>query len=345
MNAAEQPEPNSAIIELPASNARKVLTIDNLWRVFVKMRGDLAPGTLKNYQVYGKKFCNFIRDKELTPRSMLEWMQHIQNGNTMGPAKVNHMNSVIRAFMRWLKTMGYTQEYLGDFIPKLNSPAAKEALMFTEEEYEKIKAYATGRPWCQTHLWLCILAYRTGMSMVDCCHLRWCNVHLSDTGPSYITIYRIKTARFGLKAKCHIPIIPFSDVHKWLLHLRDNVERYPMHNGINDYVAPDAPGLYACRFQTIHQDFKNLFRRAGLTGGQTFRHFRNSFCSNLVNSGTQIALVCQMTGHNNVKTLMRYLKPDTRSLQDGLARAFQFAIAQNGVGVGKDGLTFEEDEA
>lgn len=336
---------NAAIIALPNSNLSKILTIDNLWRVFVQMRGEMAPKTRAGYVTYGKKFCEFAREKELTPRTMLEWMQHIQHQGKMGAHKVNHMNTIIRAFMRWLKTMGYIQEDLGEFIPKLNAPAAKESLMFTEEEYEKIKAYATGRAWCQSHLWLCILAYRTGMSLVDCCHLRWCNVKLSETGPSYLTIYRIKTVRFGMKAKCHIPIIPFSDVYKWLVHLRDHVERYPMHNGINDYVMPDAPGLYACRFSTIHQDFKNLFKHAGLTGGQTFRHFRNSFCSNLVNSGTQIALVCQMTGHNNVKTLLRYLKPDARSLQDGLARAFQFALAQNGTGLGSDGLTFDEDES
>lgn len=325
----------------PTPKLKKIATIDDLWSAYVKMKGDLAPASETLYAFIGRHFCDFMRERPMVPRSMMEWMQHRQSTGA-NPRTINHWNQTVRSFLKWLKTFNYIQEPLWESVPTLNTSAPKEAQMFTEEEYEKIKKWCHGRPWCQTHLWLIILGYRTGMSLVDCCHLRWCNVHLEDNGPSYIMIHRIKTSRFGPKAACHIPIIPFSDVHIWMLKLRNETDRYKRADGITDYVHQDTSGLYACTFQSLRQDFNKIFYGAGIVKGKTFRNLRNSFCSNLVNSGTQLAMVCQMTGHNNVKTLLRYLKPDARSLQDGLARAQQFATAQNGTGVGTSGLNFEE---
>lgn len=322
----------------------RMIGVDELWSMFVRMKGQLAPSTLLNYQQYGRKFCGYMRDKEFSQRSMLGWMQHVQESGICG-AKINHLNNNVRGFLRWMQAFGYLHIPLHECIKTVNAGPPKESVTFTHEEYEQIKAYATGRAWCQAHLWLCVLAYHTGMSMVDCCHLRWCNVHLDDNGPSYIAIHRIKTVRLGDKAKCLIPIIPGSDLHKWLIHLKDNVVRYVRHDGIDDFVHPDAPGLYACTFSRLGQDLKNLFLRAGIPKGKTFKHFRNSFCSNLVNSGAQIALVCSMTGHNNVKTLLRYLKPDTRALQDALSNAMNMVIAQSGASGGNDGLTIIDDES
>lgn len=329
----------------PAPKLQKITTIDDLWSAYVKMKGDLAPSTISLYNFIGRHFCEFMRERPLITRSMMEWMQSQQAKGTVNSRQINHWNVTVRSFLRWLKTFNYIQEPLWEALPTLNMSAPKEAQMFTEEDYEKIKAWCTGREWCQTHLWLIILAYRTGMSLIDCCHLRWKDIHLDANGPSYIMIHRIKTARFGPKAACHIPIIPFSDVHKWMLMLKSQTDRYKRFDGITDYVHQDTSGLYACTFWNLHQDFKNIFKKAGIAPGKSFRNFRNSFCSNLVNSGTQLALVCQMTGHNNVKTLLRYLKPDARSLQDGLARAQQFATAQNGTGVGASGLDFKEETA
>lgn len=324
---------------------KKIITLDDLWKTYVAMKGELAPSSLELYNFIGRHFCNFMRDRPLVPQSMLKWMQHLQGKGTVGPRQINHWNVTVRSFLRWLHTYNYIREPLWTAVPSLNAPAPKEAQIFTEAEYERIKAWCSGRTWCQIHLWLIILGYRTGMSLVDCCHLRWCHVHLDDNGPSYIMIHRIKTARLGHKAKCHIPIIPFSDVHLWLLHLRANTERYQRADGITDYVHQDAPGFYACKFSPLRQDFWTIFRKAGIAPGKTFRHFRNSFCSNLVNSGAQLALVCQMTGHNSVKTLLRYLQPDARALQDGLARAQQFAIANGGIGQGASGFGIPNDAA
>lgn len=334
---------NKLTIEPPmqVGELKRIKSLEHLWDDFVSMRGKLAPRTLLTYRYYGSKFLPFINEKKsLTRTTLVEWMQHLQ-ATGLSSAKINRVVFTVKAFIKWLKSSGYIYEDISDAIRTLNTPGPKDAVIITEEEYNKIKTYCTGREWCQLHLWLIILGYRTGMSLIDCCHLRWCNVHLDDNGPSYITIYRIKTERFGLKSKCQIPIIPFSDVHTWLLHLKKNVVRYPRKDGIDDYVHPDGPGFYDCTFQNLRNDFKNIFMRAGMERGKTFKHLRNSFCSNLVNSGAQIALICKMTGHSNVKTLLGYIKPDNKSLQDELAKAFALA-SNNGNTETVDGLTQEK---
>lgn len=328
----------------PIPPVQKMVSLENLWTTFVKMRGAITKSTAFQYAHVGKKFCAFFKERKLSHQALHDWVEYLIDLKTISPNKINEMNIRVKAFLRWLHQRGVMPMSLADSVPHLLAPEQRESLMFTEEEYEKIKAYAKGRPWCQVHLWLCILAYRTGMALVDCCYLRWQDIHLDDNGPSYIVIYRHKTKRLGIKAKCHIPIIPATDMHKWLVWLKDNVERYPRADGITDFVHPDAPGLYECVFQKIGQDFRNMFKGAGIGTEKTFRHFRNSFCSNLVNSDVQIALICQMTGHNNVKTLLRYLKPDSRALQDGLSKAFQFAAAKSGVGKMTDPFDPKEGE-
>lgn len=326
-------------------SASKEKSLDDLWDIYIKLKGELAPSSRLKFFYMGRRFCDFVRDKPLTTDTILQWVTHLQNAGTMKPHRINWINQRIRMFLKWLRTIGLVQERLYEVIPKLNAPALKEPQIFTEEEYHKIKKFCTGREWCQTHLWLIILAYRTGMSLVDCCHLRWRDVHLNDDGPSYMEIHRIKTARLGPKSKCHIPLVPGSDIYKWLLFLRDNTERYKRFDGIDDYVRQDAPGIYMWYGgQNLPLEFKKIFQFAGVAPGKTFRNFRNSLCSNLVNSGMAIPLVCQITGHNSVEMLMRYLKPDAGALQDGMAKSYQYSASQDKTGLEVDGLRAEDAE-
>lgn len=322
----------------PPPKLTHALTLRNLWQVWLGMK-NLRPNSIARYDTIAKVFCNFFESKEygglghrLTPMGMVEWMQHLRDHrtDTLNPkpyaiSNINKTNSVVGGFLKFLKQQHYINESLNECLPRLLDNEPKETLIFTEDEYEKIKEYCAGRSWTQPHLWLFILGYRTGMSLVDCCHLRWRNVHLNDDGPSYIDIYRIKmSSRMGDKSLCQIPIVPFSDVHLWLLNLR-NVTPWKRADGITDYVHQEGPGLYACNFQRLRTDFKNICRRAGVDERKTFKCLRNSLCSNLVNSGMQLASVCKITGHNSVKVLLGYLKPDRQVLQDGMAASQQYS--------------------
>lgn len=342
----------------PGPKLRHALTLSNLWHVWIGLRGG-APNTVEQRQFVAKRFCKFFGHQsdrsihhKLTPQGMVEWMQALQKyriptenptrkPRPLSAARINKINTIVRAFLRWMRKMKYVGDDLADCIPTLMQPGPKPSVIFTEEEYETLKAYCAGRPHYQTHLWLMILGYRTGMSLIDCCHLRWRDVHLHDNEPSYIEITRIKIQRFGTKARCQIPIVPFSDIHLWLLNLR-NAPQWKRFDGITDYVHNETEALYHCTFGRLRQDFKTICRQAGVDPAKTFKCFRNSLCSNLVNSGMQLAMVCQVTGHNSVQTLLRYLHPDRRALQDSMAKAQQYSAQKAGIGKGSDGMQTED---
>ena len=315
---------------LPTRPLKRMMSMRDLWDVHVSIKGELAPSTLMYRKAVGDMFCKFMEGRSLEPETMVEYLNHLRSTSEGGHNHINKNLTAVRGFLKFLKTMKYIRDDLWDALPNLPPQPVAEVQTFTSEEYETIKAYCKGREWCQPHLWLIILGYRTGMSLVDCCHLRWRDVHLNDNGPSFIRIHRIKTKRLGEKSLCQIPIMPLSDIHEWLLNLK-KVEHlnYRRSDGITDFVHQDCPGLYCYASSRIGNDFKNIFIRAGLGRGKTFRHFRSTFCSNLVNSKAQIALICKMSGHNSVTMLLRYLKADMRSLQDALAQSFQFASAGN----------------
>lgn len=339
----------------PPVRLRHATSLANLWHVWIGLRSTAAPSTVQQYHEIARRFCKFFAPvlcndgglrqvRKLDKKGVLEWMQFLQNfrvykaNRPLSAARINKINSIAKAFLKWMKQMDYIHEDLAACIPHLMMPAPKESVVITEEEYEKLKRWCSGNGYWQSHLWLCILGYRTGMSLIDCCHLRWKDVHLNEDGHSYIEIRRIKLQRFGEKAKCTIPIVPMTDIHLWLLNLK-NVVPWKRADGIPDYVCQEAPSIYkGYGMHNIEKDFRTLFRRAGLPTTKTFKCFRNSLCSNLVNSGMQLALVCTITGHNSVKTLLRYLKPDRRALQDGLAVAQQYSSIKNGVSDGSSGM-------
>jgi integrase len=319
------------------------------------MRGKLMPNTIAVYNYVGKRFCNFAAGQPIGPTLLKNWMLYIQEvkskkggyKNSLSASKINGINIRVRSFVGWLHRFGYLSQDYSDLIPAIMEPVQKRSEVFTEQEYQQIKKWCSGRLWCQPHLWLLILAYRTGMSLVDCCYLRWRDVHLNHDGPSFIDIYRIKTQRLGEKALCQIPIVPNTDVHQWLMFLKKaEPQNYKRFDGITDFVHQDCPGLYECSFQRIGQDFKDIFKRSGVRPGRTFRHMRNSFISNLVNSDVQMGLIMKMTGHKNAETLLIYLKADRRALQDGLAKSFNYAATQAGTGLDASGVggDYGEDE-
>jgi site-specific recombinase XerD len=315
--------------EKPAPT-KKITTLEDLFVMFIKLKGQIAPLSLQSYQVSGRMFCSFMNGRRLNPQTMVDWSLFMRQGRK--PGTITKIHTCVCGFLRFLHKMGYTREDLGQLIPRPPPIPSRVPQIITEDEYERLKAWCHGKLSWQVHLWLIILGYRTGMSLVDCCHLRWCHVTLNENGPSYIDVHRIKTARLGMKALCQIPIVPMTDVHDWMLHLKKQEHlNYKRFDGITDFVHQDAPGLYACTFARVAQDFVKIFKGAKVGEGKTFRNLRNAFCSNAVNSGMQTGLVCKMTGHSSTSMLLKYLRPDRQALQDGLQKSFQYSMMQSGI--------------
>lgn len=317
---------------------KKATTLPNLWWKWQQTKEPLQPNTRASYYNTGRLFTEFFRNRKFCPEEFLNWHESVKarrtNGKPIKAIQVNKINTTARGFLRWLYQMQFTAHDLSHCIPLLPTPKTTEAKAVTEEQYLALKKFCAGKLWAQPYLWLIILGYRTGMSLTDCCHLRWnsheSRVHLDDNGPSYIDIIRRKMAtRSGEKGRCLIPIVPGTDLHQALIERRI-VQNYKRFDGIDDYVHQDCPGLHEWNgaFDSMHMMMRRIFRGAGIPRGTTFKNLRNSFCSNLVNSGMNIGLACKITGHNNPKTLLAYLKPDRLALQDGVAKAFAYSEAQ-----------------
>lgn len=304
---------------------KKALTIWNLWHTFVATRGQMSRSSAREYACFGREFCNFTKNRELDAACITAWMLHLQKKRISG-YYINKMNGRIESFLRLLFDMQYIGTPLWRLLVRQIEAPPKKAQIITEEEFNRIKAWCAGKERWQVILWLCILAYRTGMSLMDCCYLRRANVRLSDDGPCFIDVVRIKMKRMGEKARCTIPVIPGTDVHQWLVNL-NKVENYKRFDGINDYVHQDAPGLYAYGM-AMRNDIRHVFTKAGIPKEKSFKHFRNSMCSNLVNSGGQLALIMKITGHSNAKTLLGYLSVDRHALEDVMLKAQQYAENQ-----------------
>lgn len=329
------PKLDLPVRQLPTPKLKRANTLWNLWHEFVASHGPISPRTEAHYRYIGRRFIKFMRGKDLSAQAIMEWSVYLRT-NAMpqrsGPAKgrpiflsptrINQINCRIRPFLRFLHRLGFIQTPLWELAPAIQEPERPPGKIITEEEYEKLKAHMAGKDSCVTLLWLCVLAYRTGMSLIDCCYLRWKDVTLNEDGPSFIDIYRRKTRRLGEKALCQIPVVPGTDLHQWLLRLR-KVENYKRFDGIQDYVNQDAPGYYENTMWAARKDVKRVFQKVGIYD-RSFKNFRNSLCSNLVNSGAQLALICKITGHNNVKTLLRYLNADRDALEDAMLKAYQY---------------------
>lgn len=312
---------------------QRLQNLAKLWVIWRSMRTDLSKLTQKDYNMTGRIFCDWMEGKDFSPKTMMEWMRNLQKyrtiyGRPMIPERVNRLNRAVTQFVKWLIAAGQLKHDPTGVIPRLHEPPPKPARLWTHDEYEKIKGYMAAHTRCGAYLWLWVLGYRTGMSMVDCSHLRWPDVHLNDNGPSFIERRRQKMMRFGDRALCTIPLIPGTDVYEMLLLLKSTRHmNTKVYDGISDYVHQDCPAIYCQTRVRYSVEFKHFIQRAlkNPYESRTFRNLRQTFCSNLMNSGAEAALVCRMTGHSDINMLVRYLKPDLSKLGEQLVTAFNYA--------------------
>jgi integrase len=324
-----------------------------IWRS--QYASELSKSSVDDYWAMGMHWCAFANGKSLTPRLMLEWhlwLMDLKRPNSptkkIAPARVNRHHSVIKKFLRWLKVMGVITLDPSLALPTLRTPAPAPRKKFEHEEYLRIISYGSRLPnrHCQT--WLTMLGYHTGMSLVDCAHLKWDEVVLRDDAPSYIQKIRAKLrARLGRKATCMIPIVAGGELWRWIKRLESRRHKnYKRLDGI-DYVHQDAPLFYACDNPTISERMRSFFAEElswrGIEG-RSFKHLRNSFCSRMINSGNDAVLVSQMTGHQRLEQLAEYVVPDIRALQDAMIRALRWVEKDSGPDIKPRFLTLPSPE-
>lgn len=281
-----------------------------------------SPRTRERHIRLFKEWSMLANGKNLTPTLVMEWNEHLRktarNGSTMARA-----NGTLRAFLGWLKGVGVIIMDPSLALAKFPACPSKPTAIFTHAEYEKIVAYGEEHPEdFALATWLVVLAYHTGMSMIDCCKLRWDEVMIDPSGPCYIQHYRLKMShRGGTKAKCIIPIVVGGELWNWIMRMAK------AYRGKSDSVNPEAITFYENRRLEPKRIFHRLFSRAlGSRNrkGRTFRCLRNTFCSRLLNAGVDPVLVSKMTGHSRLDQLAVYVTPDVRVMQEAIQRGLKF---------------------
>lgn len=310
-----------------------------LWRS--QFKGKTAPLTENRFEQCGRYWCDFANGKNLTPGLMIAWHVWLSalpssftnprhNRPTISVAHCMKLHGMIKRFLRWLKLVGVIDHDPSIALPILRKPEPPPAKLYLHHEYRKIVDYATGRGWLHPLLFLVTLGYHTGMGLHDCCYLRWDEVVMQENKPSYIQKGRKKlVSRMGQRAICTIPIIPGGELWVWMKKLEQRrATNYKRWDGI-EYVHQDLPGLYECPRPDIQRQIKSnlLVPALGLRelNDRTFKHFRNSFCSRLINAGVDSVLVSKMTGHQNLAQLSSYVLPNLRAMQDSLVEALRWA--------------------
>lgn len=317
-----------------------------IWRSQFKER--IAPSTETHYTAFAKAWCPFANGKNLTPALMIDWHLHLSQHQSSFRAKrhgrfipisvdrVIKMHTILKKFLGWLKLVGVITHDPSVALPQLKEAPRQARKLYLHDEYLKIIRWASGRDRVEPLLFLCILGYETGMSLKDCCYLHWDEVVMREDGPSYISKPRSKLAsRLGAKAVFTVPMIPGGHLWVWMKRLESRRDRNYQRKDGKEFVHQELPGLY----EQVKPRIAKVLRRDLLwpaLGGpeglkdRTFRHFRNSFCSRLINAGVDSLLVSKMTGHTNLAQLSEYVLPNLRAMQDALLKAQRWAEGEAG---------------
>ena len=298
----------------------------NAWRT--SQQGNVAPRTEDHYTFIGQQWISFANGKAITPRLMLDWHQFLLGKEFRGkPIRLHRIakyHFVVRKYLRWMMNCGIIKQDPSAFLPTMRTEPDPPAGNWTHDEYVAVTKWAEGRQEYQLPLWLWVLGYHTGMSMTDCCGLKWSEVTLRSDGPCFIRRPRNKLVRsLGDKAACVIPVLVGGELWRWLKRLER--DRPPDA----EFVHRDAAIAFEHGGRRLRDRISRMTSAAlGATQKRSFRNLRNSFATRLVNSGADAILVSKMTGHQNLKQLADYVVADIDSMQNVLHQSLRWAEQQ-----------------
>lgn len=220
------------------------------------------------------------------------------------------MNAV-RSFFRWCTQRDLIDERQDPFrnVPSPKAPPRpppSEDRIITPEQYQKLRHHAAGR----IAEWPIMLAWNTGMAMIDCCTLEWQHVNMDE---HYIQRARSKTGSWST-----IPY-PQDGELDWALREKLKIARHVGKAGPGDLVSPEHREASAVRGAF------ELVRNEAELHDITFHSFRYTFASMLMASGMSQIQASKVTGHMSPDMLNHYTILKSDDLRAPIERAKQLA--------------------
>lgn len=263
-----------------------------------------------------EEFEIFVGHRPIDRLLMLQWDEY-QEKKGLKASTINKKGQLIRAFMRWCEDAGYMTAPPIRAVVRHQPKAMPLPSIFTEREYERIKAATIGT----NNYFLTVVGRATGMSLIDICYLRWASVDMENL---YIHTNRIKTMWRGPESsQFWVPIMANSDLHLLLQELHAaRTNKY--NNESDEFVNPDLRGLYGYRQARASEIYVDMLKKLGIKG-KSFKNWRNTFMSHVANSGANMGLAVRLTAHKDPSVYAAYIKPDIEALRNIVQSAFQWA--------------------
>lgn len=241
---------------------------------------------------------------------------------------VNTTKGHLIALCKWLVETGRIDRPIGEFVKWGHGKVYEQRKPITAEDYAKLKTTAK----TSEMTWLLILGWHTGFSVIDCATLKWEDVNMTEcairkrrekTGVLMTNCFdsaselgiaiRLRYDAARIASNGAIPTGPVEP--KLAMHVRPKsgpVNNNPLHASTS-----------FDRIGHLRIFLRDLFRDANVP--KSFHSFRTRWATEIVNSGVNLIVAAQTTGHKSVQMLSRYVRPDPVALK---------AAATIGVGFG-----------
>lgn len=277
---------------------------------------NVALSTAKNVNNAIDKLLNHLNQNkcELSRDTLIEFRDWLANHSGLAQSTAHEMFGKAKSFIVWLFDNGHIHREIHRRLTIKSNLRPKKIPPIPFNKYHDALANSS---WMLGYLFA--LAYYTGLSLCDCCGLKWENVDMEE---GIIRLRRRKT-----KIETFAPITSGTVLVDYLNELRrrydeDPPVEFPLDptGTVNTYVMTDAAMVYNTGRSLDHR-LNIALRDAGLPK-ITWHDIRRSYVSRLVKSGVNHVMIAKAVGHANIDQLMQYTTIDNdqiRSLSQHIA--------------------------
>jgi integrase/recombinase XerD len=274
----------------------------------------LRPLTIAAYQAALAQWREYVRvtlaDKSpdrISPRELLEYLEHLRRDRGNGDAALNRTLTIIRSFYRAMVAMGqlHPDDNPLKGFPSIKAVPRKLPTVLTSEETERLLS----EPPSNTILGLrdravLALLYGSGIRASECAALTQGQIDLTALT---ITV----TGKGGHQRT--LPLHP---------HLAAVLKRYQLARGP---ALPQAPFFRSRRGRALsrgalYERVRTCARRARLGKVLSPHRLRHTFATHLVRAGVNLVTIRDLLGHRQITSTQIYLHVTAQDLRSAAER-------------------------
>ena len=274
---------------------------------------NLGPGTVRVGMVIIRQFLYFLEQSgttdaaRITTEHVLDFVRR-ESSNHKG--SMSKLIRTMRKFVCFLRSEGIVDLNADRFLKNAGRYRQKALPCFTEEElrrtFEQIdRSTDKGR----RDYAIFLLALRTGLRASDIVKLKITDINWTEK-----TI-RVVQKKTGTALELPLPVDVGNAIADYILHSRYKTDNPYLFLRVTKSMCADP--IEPTSFNGYLRKYMEAagIERAGWDG-RSFHAFRRTAGTNMVISGTPVAAVAQVLGHNSIESSKRYISLDTERLRE-----------------------------